>query len=357
MSTNENNSQQKFSLARVLAALVPVIAVAVGVAAYSRQWEKKANAELERSTLVRLIGEQTQLTLAKDYQDADGDLVADAPADISKSIDPPTLKFAYIPQSDIAKDNSAWKEFLESISKKLNKPVEQVAFANTEEQLAALKSGELHITAFATGEAETAVNEAGFVPVACAANDAGEFGYKMMLIVPSTSKLKAPADLRDVHLTLTRSKSNSGCVAPIVVLAKQFNLLLDRDYEFGFSQSHENSIRGIVSGQYEAAAVASDTLARLAATDKTVTADSYRVIFESQSFPSGVIGAAYNLKPEIMTAIRDTFQSFDWKGTGLQTAYSGDGSTKFVMVDYKADWEPVRKLRADAQAMAFTTTN
>ena len=40
----------------------------------------------------------------------------------------------------------------------------------------ALKSGDLQVTAFSTGEAPGAVNAAGFIPVACFADQNGDFG-------------------------------------------------------------------------------------------------------------------------------------------------------------------------------------
>ena len=59
-----------------------------------------------------------------------------------------------------------------------------------DEQLRALKNGELHVTAFATGEAQGAVNEAGFVPAACFADKDGDYHYTMKIIVPADSEIK-----------------------------------------------------------------------------------------------------------------------------------------------------------------------
>ena len=50
-------------------------------------------------------------TLDKRYCDRDGDLVADAPTDESKWLDPETLIFAYTPVEDPAVYKAAWKDF------------------------------------------------------------------------------------------------------------------------------------------------------------------------------------------------------------------------------------------------------
>ncbi len=262
--SEQASTHRKFSASRVLSILLPVMVIAVGVAAYSNRIEKDALEDLERTTLWRLLGEQQMSQkLSPNYVDADGDFVADTPTDEKLIQKPQTIRFSYISQSDSSKEDATWSEFLKQVAEATKCEVEEVEFNSLEEQMNALRNGELHLTAFGTGEVETAVNQAGFVPVACFANEKGEYGYKMQIIVPTDSPIKTLDDFRkqrDFTLMFTRPKSNSGCVAPIVILSNEFGMQIDRDYKFGMTQSHENSIRGVVKGEFKAAAVASDIL-------------------------------------------------------------------------------------------------
>ena len=61
----------------------------------------------------------------------------------------------------------------------------------------------------------------------------------------------------------TRLDSNSGCKAPLVLLMDEHNMLPDRDYQWGFSHGHEESIKGVAAKEFEVAPVASDILARM----------------------------------------------------------------------------------------------
>ncbi len=350
MSTADSSAPApKFSYSRVLSVLIPIFILAIGVAAYSNRLEKDAVEELERVTVWRLLGEQGAIqTLSSDYNDSDGDLVADTPSENDQLLKPEKLTFSYIAQSDHDDAETTWKELFEAISQTTGRSVELVKYNSYQEQLDAVKAGRLHLSAFGTGEVELAVNQAGFVPLACFANKKGEYGYKMQFIVPSDSPIKKIEDLRGKRLTLTRPKSNSGCIAPMVLLANEFDMQLDRDYQWGMSQSHENSIRGIANGDYEVAAVASDILENMVASDNEITEEKFRIIYESKSYPPAVLGVPHNLDSKIVEEIRKAFFSFDWKESGLEKTFGADGSAQFAIVKYKEDWEPVRKIHKAA---------
>jgi len=140
------------------------------------------------------------------------------------------------------------------------------------------------------------------------------------------------------------------------MLMKEHDLQPERDYTWGFSYDHETSIKGIADKRFEAAAVASDILERMIASGD-VKADAIRTIYESSAFPPGVVGCAYNLKPEIREGIQDTLANFDWKGSGLEKTYGAQGSVKFAAVSYKDDWKPVREIRNDGQQMLAKLNN
>src|SRR5262249_35980938 len=165
---------------------------------------------------------------------------------------------------------------------KTGKKIKFVHFTSAEEQLAALKNGELHIAALNTGIVPTAVQRDGFVPICTFGRDDGTFGYTMQFLVPKDSRIKTIEDIRGHKVVFTRLDSNSGFKAPLVLLMDdQHRMMPDRDFQWGFSQAHEDSIRGVAKKEIEVAPVASDILKRME--DKgEVDAGAVRSIYESE---------------------------------------------------------------------------
>lgn len=336
-------SHPAFSFGRVLMLVVPLAIVGWAARMYSGNLENSAQAHLERTMASRLLADvASSEKLNPKFTDANGDLVADAPKDKKELLDPEEINFSYVASSDSEDEAVTWKEFIAALSEKLGKPVNLVTYADVGEQTRALQAGDLHVTAFATGETPEAVNEAGFVPAACFADADGNFSYTMKIIVPADSDIKKVEDIRGKRMTFVRPRSNSGCTAALVMLMKEHDLQPERDYNWGWSFGHENSIKGIAEKKFMAAAVASDILTRMIASGDIAESD-VSVIYESKPYPPGVVGYAYNLKPELSEGIIDTLMTFDWKGTGLENGPGKSGSVKFAPVDYKKDWEPVRE--------------
>ena len=218
-----------------------------------------------------------------------------------------------------------------------------VKYADTGEQLRALGDGQLHVTAFGTGAVPSAVNESGFVPLACFADADGNYGYRMKIIVPADSKHQEVSEIRGQRMTFTRPRSNSGYKAALAMLLAEHELQPERDYAWGFSYGHEKSITGIAAGEFEFASVASDLLDGMIA-QGDIAADSIRTIYESESFPPGVFGYAHRLTPQLREGVRRALLELSLEGTEIQSRYGGGTAARLAEVDYQADWEPVRKV-------------
>jgi len=119
-------------------------------------------------------------------------------------------------------------------------------------------------------------------------------------------------------------------------------MMPDRDYDWGFSQGHEESIKKVAAKEFEVAPVASDILTRMVE-QGDVKDDEIVSIFTSERFPPATLGIPYNLTPELRKSITDTLIGFDLKGTGLEGEFGAD-VTKFVPVDYKNDWANTRRI-------------
>jgi len=164
----------------------------------------------------------------------------------------------------------------------------------------------------------------------------------MKIIVPANSTIQDPAGLKGVEVAFTTAGSNSGCKAPMEVLLRQFKLVPGADYHIVYSRGHEQSIKGIAQGQYQAAAVASDLLEQAIAAGAIKETD-FRTIYTSEQFPALAIGYVYNLKPELAQKVRAAILAFNPQGTSAADRLA-EGVTGFAPVSYKDDWALVRRI-------------
>ncbi|MDF1751463.1 MAG: phosphate/phosphite/phosphonate ABC transporter substrate-binding protein [Verrucomicrobiales bacterium] len=277
------------------------------------------------------------------FSDNDGDLVSDTPTDPSQLIDPSSLIFAYTPVEDPAVYADVWAGFIEHLSELTGKEVKFFPVQSNAAQLEAMRAGRLHVTGFNTGSVPAAVNLCGFVPAIMMAATDGSFGYEMEIIVPRDSSIDKPEAIRGRQLAFTSPTSNSGHKAPSVLLQTQFGLESGKDYTPVFSGKHDNSILGVVNGDYEAAAVANSVLDRMV--DRgVVQPDSYRSIFKSATFPTTAFGYAYNLKPELAGKIKEAFATYPWEGSKLAEEFGKSGEAQFIPITYKEHWAVIREI-------------
>lgn len=342
------------SVTQLLLVVVVLAALAGGgYYFYSQQVQKAVVPVDESKTLKNYLTAQTQnAELAPGYTDADGDLVADPPADAAKLVNPPLLVFSAVYADDPAKAEAEYKAVMEAVGKATGKPVvfskpaapppapkdgeegEPAAppadgGRSLQEQLDDLKAGKLHVTAFSTGQVPAAVTTAGFVPLAVRA-DAGSVKYQMEIVVPAGSSIQSPADLRNKTLALVALSSNSGGKAPLVLLKEEFKMLPGRDYRFTVTGAHDRSILETAAGKHDAAAVANDILDRMKATGK-LKPDAVRSVYKSASFPRVCFGVSNALDPAVRDAVKKALTE-------------GTGGLKFEPADYKADWQDVREI-------------
>jgi phosphonate transport system substrate-binding protein len=334
---------QHLSLRRVLLVILPVVIVGLGAYLWSQTLPQAAQDELSNNVFAKMLSANTSASGAKmSFADADNDLVADSPEDPAKCIDPEVLVFSFVAAETESVPQGAWDGVIAALKEKTGKDIKYTHYPSANEQLEAMKKGELHVAGLNTGVVPTAVDQGGFVPLCTFGRDDGTYGYTMKLIVPAKSSIKDAAGVKGHKVTFTRPDSNSGCKALVMFLRDKEDYLPDRDYAWGFSTSHEDSIKGVAAGEIEAAPVASDVLQRMI--DKgEVKADAIRTVYESERFPPATLGYVYNLTPEVRTAIRESLLGYALAGTGLEGQFGAD-ATKLVPIDYKNDWANARKI-------------
>lgn len=286
------------------------------------------------------------------FQDADGDLIADIPADAAEQVDPDALIFAYTPVEDPAVYAEVWQEFLDHMTELTGKQVQFFPVQSNAAQIEAMRAGRLHIAGFNTGSNPLAVACAGFRPFAMMAAADGSFGYEMEIITYPDSGIDKVEDIKGKTLAFTAETSNSGFKAPSALLKAEFNMLAETDYTPAFSGAHDNSVLGVANKDYDAAAVANSVKARMIERE-VVTEDQLKIIYTSQTFPTTGYGVAHNLTPELQEKIKEAFFSFDWAGTKLEEEFSKSGEAQFIPITFQEDWSVIRQID-EANGVSYT---
>ncbi len=286
------------------------------------------------------------------YCDANGDLVADRPSDPDALVNPDTLVFAYTPVEDPAIYEDIWQPFIDKLEETTGKEVHFFAVQSNAAQVEAMRSGRLHIAGFSTGPTPFAVNLAGAVPFALMGAEDGRFGYTLQVYTRTDSGIDELSDLKGKRVAHTSPTSNSGNQAPRA-LFPDMGVVPGEDYEVVYSGSHDQSMLGVVAGDYDAAPVASEVVERMADRGLYDPAE-VKIIYESKRFPTTSYTYAHNLDPALVEKIKEAFFSFDMTGTALGEEFKG--VTKFVPITYQEDWQVIRQIQA-ANGVTYTPEN
>ncbi len=273
------------------------------------------------------------------YCDDNLDLVADTPTDPRRLKDPPTLAFTYTPVEDPAVYLNVFRPFTAYLGRCTGKRVVYTPVQSNAAEIEAMRSGRLHIAGFSTGPTGFAVNLAGAVPFAIKGTATKLQGYHLIAIVRASSPYRKLSDLKGKRVAHTSPSSNSGNIAPRVLFPPQ-GLTPGEDYHPLMSGGHDKSALGVESGDYDMAPVASDVYYRMVARG-TVKGDELRVIYESPLFPTSSFAYAHDLKPELVSKIRDCFFSFRFTPEMI-TEF--DGNDRFFPITYKEHWAVVREI-------------
>jgi phosphonate transport system substrate-binding protein len=273
------------------------------------------------------------------YCDENRDLVADPPKDARKFKNPSTLVFTYTPVEDPAVYENAFKPFTDYLSKCTAKRVVFYQVQSNAAEIEAMRSGRLHVGGFSTGPTNYAVNLAGAVPFAVK-GDANEWqGYQLIFVVKKDSPYQKLADLKGKKVAHVQPSSNSGNLAPRVLFPKE-GLVPDQDYKVLYSGKHDQTVMGVLTGDFDGGPVASDVFKRMIQRGQ-VKADDFRIIYRSQTFPTSSFAYAHDLDPKLRDTMLKCF--YDYRFTAeMQKAF--DGADRFFPINYKEHWAVVRQV-------------
>jgi phosphate/phosphite/phosphonate ABC transporters, periplasmic binding protein len=280
------------------------------------------------------------------YCDANGDLVADLPADPSRWRNPDTLVWAFAPIEDPAVYAQLFRPFTQHLSSCLDRQIVYYPVQSVAAEIGAMRAGRLHFAGFSTGPTVEAVNTAGAVPFAAKGQKDEVRGYHLIAIVRADKPYRTLQDLKGKRVAHVSPGSNSGNVAARALFPTQ-GLVPDVDYRPIMSGAHDKSVMGVISGDYDMAAVASDVVERLVERG-AIDPSAIRILYESPLFPTSAFAHAHDLHPDLTTKLKSCFFSFRFPAQ-MSAAFNGD--EQFLPVRYDKEWQTVREVTAAVGAL------
>jgi phosphonate transport system substrate-binding protein len=152
----------------------------------------------------------------------------------------------------------------------------------------------------------------------------GAEGYFAIVVVKADSPYQSLADLKGKPFLFADPNSTSGYAFPQFFMKKQGFDPATHFSATAFSGSHENSVIGVVRGQYDAAAThwtneESGMVQRLESRGM-IPKGSVRVIWKSPLIPASPFCVRANLPQEMQDAVKDAFFSMKDKAPDIWKA-------------------------------------
>lgn len=287
---------------------------------------------------------QNRGALASNYCDNNHDLTADQPQNHAEWVNPKTLILSFAPFEKYIQPSTIFTPLISHLESCLQRRVIFYPMQSNEAELAAMRSGRVHIAAYSTGSIVAAVNQVGAVPFVTHGNDQGIVGANLIVIVRKDSPYQQLADLKNRRVIHSSPTSLTGHLGALALFPKE-GLYPGMDYPIIFSGKHDLSIQGVKSGDYDAATTTTEIFYRMIQ-HKEIETDDFRILYQSQTFPSAAFTYAHNLDPHLKKEIRECFINYQFKETSKQLFPQAQ---YFIPVDYKKDWAEIRHILDAAQ--------
>jgi phosphonate transport system substrate-binding protein len=257
----------------------------------------------------------------------------------------PELIVGVITEENAEDRAKRWQPFMNYLERELDVPVKWREATDYAGVIEALKAKKIQLAWFGPASFARAwiVTGGQAVPVAAEIDKDGGFGYFGVIIVKKDSPYQSVQDLKGKRFGFADPNSTSGYQAPKFFLSEEG---YEPDKFFGsttFSGSHENSVKMLYDGQFDAVATwwtnkQKSNMSRMEAKGM-IPPDGYRIIWKSPRLPSDPFTVPAWLPEEMIEDIQTVLLAMPFKDPAAFKALMG-GSQRFASVSVD-DYQPV----------------
>lgn len=259
--------------------------------------------------------------------------------------DYPELTMGVITEENAEDRAKRWTPFRDYLARELDVPVEWREATDYAGVIEALRAKKIQLAWFGPASFARAwiVTDGQAVPLAAEIDKDGGFGYFGVIIVKKDSPFQSVNDLKGKRFGFADPNSTSGYQAPRFFLSEEG---YDPEKFFGsttFSGSHENSVKMLYDGQFDAVATwwTNEKKSNMSRMEEKgmIEPGQYRIIWKSPRLPSDPFTVPAWLPEEMIKDIRTALLAMPSKDPEAFKALMG-GSQGFTEVSLD-DYQPV----------------
>jgi phosphonate transport system substrate-binding protein len=254
---------------------------------------------------------------------------------------------AYLPQETDTQIQKTYKDFEKQLSEELGVPVEAYQANSYNAAIEAMKNQKADLALFGQFSYIVASDRANAEAIAGISIPELEGQPSSVIIVPKDSDIQSIADLKGKTMGFVDPVSTSGHLLPKATIVKELGIepeLLEKDGDFfkstQFAGKHDNTIIGVVRGQYEAAGT-SPMMPKMLEEKGIIEKGSYRVIAEADPIPVAPMAVRGDLPDDMKAKVQTFILSYD--NPDYFKSIIGSENGKFVKIQ-DTDYDVIRDI-------------
>lgn len=239
-------------------------------------------------------------------------------------------------------------QMLQWVGKKIGQPVEMVQEENYDLMDAKLEKNELGVAFLCAGPYVKDHDKFG-AELLVAPQSYGKPLYYSYILVPKDSTAKSFGDLKGKKFGFTDPKSNTGCLVPTYMVAKDFNTTPDKYFsEIVYTKSHDKSIEAVAKKMVDGVAVDSLIYDYAAKKNPVYTAET-KILVKSPPYGIPPVVVRKDLDPKLKEKLKNAFLSMHEDPEGKEIL-DGIMVDKFI-IPKDEDYNSVREMAAWVEKM------
>ena len=262
---------------------------------------------------------------------------------------PEEISIVQMPNENNPNTASMHTQLREHLSEELGIEVKEYDGGSYAVGIEALSSGNLDVMLVTPMSYYQAKQKAGAEILASPQSEGYEY-YTAFITQGDNKEINDMKDIKGTNFAFVNPASSSGYLYPKGTLVQEFDLDPDLVEQSGYffenvtySESHSNSVMGVVMGDYEVAAVAIGQLKGMIDSG-TIKEDDVKILGRTQDIPDQSYVVRGDLPDEFKKELRDAYLSFE-NEEYFETIYQ-DPATRFVDVGQEFYDETIKMLDA-----------